>query len=130
MRKTLVALLLVVTLPSVSTAQESTSLDGQWTASRGRASGGEDRTSEVTISGDRGTWRDIARGGQARKNTCLDKTFPIAVQTSSADEVRIVVRASELVQGCNDYKLVVKRAGANALEGAMGNGEPVRLVRR
>jgi hypothetical protein len=129
MHKSLPIAILMAVAPVSSIAQGADVMDGHWTATRARDKGGEDRTSQVAISGTTGTWRDVARGKQAARNGCLEKDFPVTVQSTAPGEFTLQVKASSVLEGCGDHTYILKQVDGNTFEGTRGNGEPVKLVR-
>ena len=123
MRSYLFAIAALVT--SVATAQDASSLAGEWTAKYvGR--NGRPIQAEVSISGSGGSWQSLSR---STENPCNGKKFPLLVASQGADAVTLTVKASEVIAGCSDHVLDLKRIDAKTLEGTFATGTKVVLSR-
>lgn len=131
MRRIFLTALAMAISPMLASAQQPvSSLDGKWVATHPRDDGGGERTSRLSISQTKGIWREFGARARGRENPCNGKEFPVLVQTPSQVEVVINVEASGVLQGCNDRKLTLQRIDADHLEGTLGDGKPIKLVRQ
>ena len=124
----LLAGLALTTATALTFAQDAPTLDGKWSATFANKSGA-DRQAELVIEGHGGSWKVFANARQAKNNACLGRSFPIAVETTSATELRIRIEASSAVEGCGEGDITAKVVDGKTLEGQFGDGRPIRLVR-
>ncbi|MGC3985812.1 MAG: hypothetical protein QM777_14455 [Pseudorhodoferax sp.] len=100
--------------------------DGEWTAHFNAAN--QPRTARVVIKGEGGSWQTLYLPQGA--DICFKLEVPIEVSSTTAQEITFRGRASKALAGCADGNPVtLKRVDDKTLEGAMGDGRPVRLVR-
>ena len=128
----LAVMLLAGACASAASAQEAlvTSYDGTWAVS-GTTFEGRTLNAELVLKGGAGTWRLYARGATAAKNNpCLLKSFPVSVQKSTADELRIHVDGPDVISGCPEFTVTLKPTGDNALEGTTRRGGTVHIERK
>jgi hypothetical protein len=110
------------TLATIATAQSQDSYDGTWKATfKGTTRLLEAR---VVIKGTGGSWKTFAT---SRDNRCIGLEAPITVTTATADALNFAARFSDVIAGCENFTVEVKRDGA-VLKGTRG-GVPVEMVR-
>jgi len=119
-------LALAALLPSLAAAQHS--LDGRWQLSF--SSGDDDpRQAQLSISGAQGTWTTEPRAGREKRDPCVGRPFPLAVQANEAERVVIAAAFAAQVGGCRDRVFTGRWVDAATLEGKLDNGRPARMTR-
>ena len=118
-------------LTTTALAQEPNSLNGRWEATYQGESGG-DNAAEIVISDTGGTWMHRAGRGKkrAKNDACVDRAFPISIQTKSATEIAFNVNASTVLQGCPDLSVVAKSVDGKTLEGSFKSGASIKFIRQ
>ena len=106
-------------LACVASAQEPDALtyDGTWSA-RLQGNDGKRREATVIIAGYDGTWQDRS-GGPA---VCGGKKMPITFQSSRRTVVAFIVWGEKANPACPNLSVLVRPAGAKALEGIADAG--------
>jgi hypothetical protein len=110
-------------------AQQAGALNGEWMATYQTKTGVE-RQALVTIADDGGSWKDMARGQQERKNACLGKIFPLHVEAKPNGRIKMDVSGSTVMPDCPDYHFTLNPVDGNTLEGPLKDGRTIKLVRR
>lgn len=129
MLKILTAILYFGLLPMCVMAQQAGAINGSWTANYHTRDSGE-READVVISDKSGSWRDIRKGSQGKKNGCLDKAFPLSVTGETNAQIKIAINSASVIEGCNNRHVTLKAADDNTLEGTFADGRAVKLIRR
>lgn len=80
----------------------------------------------LVVDGDVGTWKMVAR---AKKNPCVGRESPIAVQTATEDEFVFKIERSKSLRGCKDTAYTFKGIDESALQGEQPDGRSVTLTR-
>ncbi len=112
--------------PALALAQHS--LDGSWRLSF--SSGDDDpRQAQLSISGAQGTWTTEPRAGRDKRDPCVGRPFPLAVQANEAERVIIAAALAAQVGGCRDRVFTGRWVDAATLEGKLDNGRPARMTR-
>ena len=124
LRNTMVAAFALCT-GSVALAQAASPYDGKWT---GILQSNSAFHIELVLEGNAGTWRMSPEGVSGKSNQCFGKAFPVVVGSAGESEIRFKASGSQLLAGCNDYNVVLKRVG-DKLEGATRSGATVKLSR-
>ena len=113
-------------LPSLAVAQHA--LDGRWQLSF--STGDDDpRQAQLSINGAQGTWTTEPRAGREKRDPCVGRPFPLAVQANEAERVVIAAAFAAQVGGCKDRVFTGRWVDAGTLEGKLDNGRPARLTR-
>lgn len=103
--------------------------DGKWSARWQGAPGGP-RTARVVITNYAGTWQDLPAKDRAADKACAGKTFKITVQRSRPTEMQFMVWGSSVSPACPDLAVDLKPTNGKTLEGTIGDGMKLQLVRR
>jgi hypothetical protein len=119
----------ITTATAVAFAQDPFNYDGKWSATYSGQSGAS-REAELIIKGLGGTWKLFPIGGEAKKNNCVGREFPITVESSSPNELKFSVDASKIIQGCSDSNVTATPIDAKNMEGHFGGGRSIRFVRQ
>ena len=123
LRSTLL-LLLVLGVP-LAIAQTLNPYNGTWVVSfDGKSTA--DLEGKVIVADGGGTWKVLAR---STKNPCIGREAPIAVQSSSADELVIEVNRSKVLSGCKDFTFRFKKIDDKTLEGKLSDGRAMTLTK-
>lgn len=113
-------------LPVLAAAQHS--LDGPWRLSF--SSGDDDaRQAQLSINGGQGTWTTEPRASREKRDPCVGRAFPPAVQANEPERVVIAAAFAAQVGGCKDRVFTGRWVDAATLEGKLENGRPARMAR-
>lgn len=80
----------------------------------------------VEVKDDGGAWKTISHD---QRDACAGREAPIAVRSASAEELVFRVMRSQVLSGCPDFTVTMKRVDEGRLEGVMRNGWTVRMTR-
>ncbi len=88
---------------------------GKWTASWT----GDRRSLEASLVIEQtgGTWRTLTRN---KLDNCAGREAPIAIESFTPDSMTMQLKYSEVLQGCTDSKVELKRVDENTLTGTRG----------
>jgi len=95
-------------------AQEGGQFNGEWMARYDNTSD-EGQQVKLTIADQGGSWHAY-RGG--KRNPCVRRDIPIAVERKSPSEILVQVKAAEFLQGCPNSTLSLKLTAPDKLEGS------------
>jgi hypothetical protein len=113
-------------LVHASWAQQASAYAGQW---KGELVPGSGRSLalnvEVTADG-KGTWDTSAR---SKTNPCAGLKSPLTVVSATEEALEFQVKMSDVVAGCPDFKVKLKRADEKTLKGQRG-ADGVSLTRQ
>jgi hypothetical protein len=76
----------------------------------------------LIIDGSGGSWQTL---DHSRVDPCVGKEVPIAIQSSSADAMTIKLKFSEVLQGCSDATVKLKRVDDKTIAGTRGKADLV-----
>lgn len=71
---------------------------------------------DLVIDGAGGTWQSRATN---RDNPCTGRKFPVSVSAASDDTLAFTIMGSEVLRGCPDTLIELKRADAGTLKGSV-----------
>lgn len=123
-----VVLLVLMTIGTSVLAQSPNPFVGTWkvtweqmTRGIGVVPGGM-RTfeAEMIIAASGGSWKTSSSRGD---DPCVGKEVPIAIEKQTDDELNVRLKFSEVVQGCSDAMVRLKRVDDKKLTGTRGKSE-------
>jgi hypothetical protein len=109
----------------IALAQEPNPYSGTWDATLANNKG-ETRVGKVILKDQDGTW-DI--NWHSARNPCAGMRSPILIQRTSADGLVFEIKRSEVIRGCKDNIVTLKRVDATTLKGELDDGRKLTLVR-
>lgn len=110
------------------TASAQTPLDGSWRVTFA-TEGSEGREALVELKGGIGTWTTYPRGDRDRRDACVGRPFPIAIEGDPAKGLSLTLDA-KAIPGCRDRKATLTSVDDKTLEGSFDNGRALKLVRQ
>lgn len=126
---TMCSFILAISLAAVTTgllAQGANPHNGTWLGKYTTAKGAE-RSIVLILSDGGGTWKNHVR---IKQDTCLGRELPVTVTNATAAHLAIRINGSKFMPGCKDFGVRFSRTGDNTLEGKMGKGIELKLVRQ
>lgn len=115
-------------LASIAFAQGSNPFNGKWLAKFQGERGGA-REAELVVKDDAGTWKVFGTSHDTKRNPCMGRDLPIAVQRASTGEFAFRIESSKALTGCTDRSVTLKRVDDKTLEGQFDDGRMLTLVR-
>lgn len=118
-----IVLAILLCASSAAAIAQTNPFIGKWTASWA----GERRSFEASlvIEQSGGTWRTLTRN---KLDNCAGREVPISIESTSPEAMTIQLKFSEVLQGCANAKVELKRVDENTLTGTRGTHE-LKLVR-
>lgn len=117
-----------VLLGSIAFAQGSNPYNGKWLAKFQGERGGA-REAELVVKNDGGTWKVWGTSHDTKRNPCIGRDLPIAVQRASIGELAFRIESSKALSGCTDRSVTLKRVDDKTLQGQFDDGRTLTLVR-
>lgn len=115
-------------LGSMVFAQNPNPHDGKWLAKFQDKRGGVQEAALV-VKDDGGAWKILGTSHDTKRNPCIGRDLPIAVQRASTGELAFRIEGSKVLAGCPDGSVALKRVDDKTLEGQFGDGRALTLVR-
>jgi len=115
-------------LGSIAFAQGSNPYNGKWQAKFQGERGGA-KEAELVVKDNGGTWRVWGTSHDTKRNPCIGRELPIAVQRASTGELAFRIESSKALTGCTDRSVTLKRVDDKTLEGQFDDGRTLTLVR-
>jgi len=110
-------------ISQIASAQGQAGFDGSWTVTwEGKRAILE---AKLLVSGDSGTWKTSSH---EKNNPCAGKEVPIRVDERTSDALRLTLRFSEIIPGCNDSKVSLAMGADGTVSGKRGAAE-LKLAR-
>ena len=124
-----VVLLMLMAVSTFVLAQSPNPFVGTWkvtweqqTRGIGVVQGGSrDFEAEMIIAVSGGSWKTL--GASRRDDPCVGKEVPIAIDKQTDDEIHVRLKFSEVVSGCTDSTVRLKRVDDKKLTGTRGKAE-------
>jgi len=110
-------------------AQETARLDGTWRATFHRPDG-TPWEAQIAVADGKGTYWVIAKRGSQREDPCVGRKFPITVTNVATDAFVIQIQGSKALQGCPDFRVILRPSDRGDYEGAFPNGQKYVFVRQ
>ncbi len=118
-------------LGSIALAQGPNPYNGKWVA-KYKGEGGVATEAEVVVTDDSGTWKSWDTPQflhSPKRNPCLGRDLPIAVQRASTGELAFRIEASKALAGCPNRSVTLKRVDDKTLQGRFDDGRALTLTR-
>ncbi|MBW0168741.1 MAG: hypothetical protein ACT6SF_01320 [Hydrogenophaga sp.] len=113
---------------AAASAWSQTPLDGSWRVTFA-TEGSEGREALVELKGGIGTWTTYPRGDRDRRDACVGRPFPIAIEGDPVKGLSLTLDA-KAIPGCRDRKATLKSVDDKTLEGSFDNGRALKLARQ
>lgn len=101
---------------------------GTWRA-RFASESAEQEQATLVIDAAQASWTVLAQDGQAARDRCTGRPFPVTLFDSGSSTVSLSVAATAVDPQCRDLKARLTVVDANTLEGEFEDGRIVRLER-
>lgn len=110
----------------IALAQESNAYVGTWDV-RMLSKKGETLGGKVILQNQEGTW-DIYWNNP--NDACTGLKAPIAVKSTSTDELVFEILKSKALRGCKDDVATLKRVDDTTLQGELSDGRKLTLIKK
>lgn len=110
----------------IALAQESNAYVGTWDV-RMLSKKGKTLVGKVILQNQEGTW-DIYWSNP--NDACTGLKAPIAVKSTSTDELVFEILKSKALRGCKDDVATLKRVDDTTLQGELSDGRKLTLIKK
>lgn len=113
-----ILILLIMTVSTLCSAQTSTDFSGSWKVTWQGAT--RPQEAKLVINDTLGTWKTFASSSY---DGCVGKEVPISLKRVSDSEATVKLKFSEVVTGCADGTITLKKIDEKSMTGLRGKAE-------